>query len=146
MSEERYSLTMDPYPQETKEATKLYRFYELLREGKLTTTKCKDCSDLMWPPRTVCPECLCDDLDWVELPKSASIYSFSVQVGGIPPGYEAEAPLVYAIIEFGNGMRMLTRIVESNSEDLKVGAQVELKVIDIPRDRVIPYFKLKTSA
>ena len=96
----------DPVPQQTEEQNKVYLFYEHLREGRLTTTKCKDCGHITWPPKIVCNECISDNLDWIDFPPTGKIYAFTVQVGGVPPGFEA--PLVYALIDFDNGVRIIS--------------------------------------
>ncbi len=140
MSEKEYWYLLDPYPHQTKKTNKLYKFFDYLREGKLVSTKCKNCGVMHWPPRTICRECISDDLEWVEFPKRAKIYTYTVQVGGIPPGYES--PLIYALVDFDNGMRMMSRLVDTDPDDLKEGKEVELKVVEIPNDRVLPLFKL----
>ena len=51
-----YYSAMDTYAQQYEDTTHLYKFYDYLREeGKLTTTKCKDCGHVPWPPRVICP-------------------------------------------------------------------------------------------
>ena len=139
--EDTYWYILDPYPQETEEHNQLYKFFDYLREGKLTSTKCKDCGALLWPPRTICRECTSDNLEWVEYPQTAKIYAFTVQTGGIPPGYKA--PLIYALIDFANGKRMFALITGAKPEEVKIGSEVELEVLKIPNDRVMPGFRLK---
>jgi uncharacterized OB-fold protein len=146
MVEQRYIYTVDPYPQQYEDQSRLYKFYENLGEGRLTTTRCKSCGHLPWPPRVICPQCLSDDLEWVDMPRTAKVYSYTVQVAGIPPGYEP--PLLFALVDFDNGMRMFTRLVDTQPEELKTGVEVELKVGGAPpdhegRERIIPLFALK---
>jgi hypothetical protein len=131
----------DPLPQETRDQNRIYPFYDHLKQGRLTTTTCKDCEHIAWPPRIVCPECMSDDLEWVDFPPSGKIYAFTVQVGGVPPGFEA--PLVYALIDFDNGVRIISPLIDTNPDDVNVGDEVVLKVVDAPRDRVLFFFRLK---
>ncbi len=131
----------DPLPQETRDQNRIYPFYDHLKQGRLTTTTCKDCEHIAWPPRIVCPECISDDLEWVDFPPSGKIYAFTVQVGGVPPGFEA--PLVYALIDFDNGVRIISPLIDTNPDDVNVGDEVVLKVVDAPRDRVLFFFRLK---
>ena len=148
MAETAYFSAMDSYPQEYEDSTRLYKFYDNLREGKLTTTKCKDCGTIHWPPRFLCPECLSENIEWVDMPKTGKIYSFTVAYGGLPPELVDKAPLVYALIDFDNGLRMLSGIVDAKVEEMATGLEVELVVGKLPpdfqgRERVIPYFGLK---
>ena len=100
MTETRYSYTLDPYPQQYEDGSRLYEFYDNLREGRLTTTKCKNCGHIPWPPRVVCPQCLSDDLELIDMPQTGKIYSYTIQVAAVPPGYEP--PLIYALVDFDN--------------------------------------------
>ncbi|MCI4360753.1 MAG: zinc ribbon domain-containing protein, partial [Thermoplasmata archaeon] len=50
----RVPFLLDFYPLEDERSTQLSRFYESLKDGRLTTTRCaKD--GVHWPPRLVCP-------------------------------------------------------------------------------------------
>jgi len=143
MAEKEYLYTMDIYPQEHMEETRLWPFFENLKQGKLTTTKCNKCGHIFWPPEVVCPECLSDDLEYVDMPKRGKIYAFTVQVAAIPPRFEP--PLIHAIIDFENGVRIISPLVDTKPEDVKLGDEVELKVVNIPPDshgdRVLFFFK-----
>ncbi|MBI2954368.1 MAG: Zn-ribbon domain-containing OB-fold protein [Chloroflexi bacterium] len=141
MSEQPYINTMDVYPLEAAEQNKLYKFYDSLREGRLTTTKCTSCGHIPWPPRTLCPNCTSDEFEWIDLPRKARIYSCTVQTAGVPPVFEI--PLYMAMVEFDNGLRMLTRLVETTEDDLEIGREVELAVLEVPgpMSRVVHAFK-----
>lgn len=139
--EEPYIYILDPYPQQTPDQTRLYPFFEHLRQGRLTTSRCRKCGALPWPPRVVCPECTSDDLEWHELPREGRIYVFTVQEAGLPPGYDP--PVIFALIDLANGLRLLSVIEESDPNAVKNGAEVELIVRAVSRDRVMPAFKLK---
>ncbi len=143
-----YSYVMDVNPQEYEDHNKLYKFYEYLREGRLTTTQCKDCHQIAWPPRTICPKCISDKLEWVDVPKKGTIYSYVVQVNGLPPMFKP--PLIYALIDFSNGLRLFSAIIETAPELVKKGMEVELVVRDVApdqegRSRILPFFKLNAT-
>lgn len=141
-----YMTVLDGMPQQYQDSTKLWSFYDALRDGRLTTTRCQGCSALHWPPRTVCPECMSDDLTWEDIPMPARIYSYTVQVAGVPP--EFPPPLVYALIDFENGLRLFTAIVDCEPSEVSNGAEVDVVVRDVAPDqygrpRVMPYFRLR---
>ena len=131
----------DPVPQQTSDQNRIYPFYDHLKEGRLTTTRCRDCGHITWPPKIVCNECISDNLEWVDFPPTGKIYAFTTQVGGVPPGFKA--PLVYALIDFDNGVRIISPLIDTNPDDVAVGDEVVLKVVDAPRDRVLFFFTLK---
>ena len=140
MKEEHYAATMDVFPQQTKELNKLYPFYDALRENRFTTTKCKKCGALKWPPRTICPECISDDLEWIDLPSTGKIEIFTVEEVGVPLGFDR--PLVHALVRLDNlDFTFFSRIVDVKPEQLTEGMSVVLKVLEIDRDRVTFAFK-----
>ena len=142
-----YFTAMDIVAQQYEDTTKLHYFYTALRdENKLVTTKCKACGHIPWPPRTLCPECLSDDYEWVDMPKTGTIASWTAAYAGMPPELQSRAPIVYALVDFENGLRMPTAILELPPEEGKTGMEVELVVGDVQPDqqgrrRVAPYFK-----
>lgn len=141
MTEEPYINTMDVFPLEAPEQNKLHKFFGFLREGRLTTTKCTKCGEMSWPPRTLCPTCVSDELEWVDLPSKGKLYACTVQFAGVPAVFGS--PLYMGLVEFDNGMRILSRLVETTEDDLEIGREVELAVLEVPGpgSRVVHAFK-----
>jgi len=139
-----YAYTMDPFPQQTKQFTKLYTYYDNLRNGILSTTKCQDCGHISFPLKSVCPECLSDQFEWITLPSEGTIEAFTIQETGIPA--EFRGPLIFALVRVGP-IRMYTQIVNSQKEDIEINKQVTLNVLKVPdspysKERVLPTFQL----
>lgn len=75
------------------------------------------------PPARVCPECAARELDRTPLPDSGTVETFTVcHVSG--PTFEAEAPYLTAIAEFGP-VRLTGVVRGTQPEDVDVGATVE---------------------
>ena len=132
--EGRYSPTLDVWPIEAKEFNRLHRFYENLKEGRFTTTKCKECGHVAYPPRVICPECYGDGLDWIDLPKRGKVLIVVERVGGLPIHFKTP-PLVQAWIDMGNESpvkRIFSRILNCPKGRLKEGDEVRLVVFDVP--------------
>jgi len=131
--EGRYSPTLDMWPIEAKEFNRIHEFYENLREGKFTTTKCKKCGRVSYPPRVICPDCYSDELEWIELPKKGKVTVVVEKWGGVPICYEP--PLIDAWIDLGKNSpvkHILSRMVNCLPETLKEGDEVQLVVFDVP--------------
>ena len=140
-----YLAAFDTVPQQYEDTSLLYKFYEHLREGKLTTTKCRNCGKINWPQRVICNGCVSDDLEWIDMPKKGKIYSYTVQVAGLPLG--VEPPVVYALVDFPNGVRVYSRLIDVKPEEAKIGAEVELAARETTPDfqgrkRLVPFFTL----
>ena len=133
---------MDFYELQTPEDTQIHEFYANLREGELTTTECQDCGAVHFPPRIVCPECMGDDLEYVALPERGELFAFSEVRAGAPLGMEDDVPFVIAIVDLGD-VQLSARIDDARSEDLEIGDEVELKVVEVdgPADHERVWFR-----
>jgi uncharacterized OB-fold protein len=131
--EGRYSPTLDMWPIEAKEFNRIHEFYENLREDKFTTTKCKKCGRVAYPPRVICPECYSDELEWIELPKKGKVIVVVEKWGGVPICYKP--PLIDAWVDLGKDSpvkHILSRMINCPPETLKEGDEVQLAVFDVP--------------
>jgi uncharacterized protein len=130
--EDLYPVTMDMWPLESKEFNRVWPFYENLKQGRLTTTKCKDCGVVSYPPRVICPECYSENLEYIDLPKTGKVIIFSEEVKGVPLGFQS--PLIHAVIDLGvdPARRLLTRIANCPAGTLQRGDEVQLFVFDVP--------------
>ena len=130
--EDLYPSTMDMWPIEAKEFNRVWTFYENLKQGRFTTTKCKDCGFVPYPPGVICPECYSENLEYVDLPKKGKVMVFSEQLKGVPLGFQS--PLIHAVIDLGVDpvRRLLTRIINCPAGALKQGDEVQLMIFEIP--------------
>lgn len=133
---------LDFFPLEEAKHTRLSRFYTALREGRLTTTRCPRDRLLHWPPRVACPKCHTTDLEWVDLPSSGRVYSFSAVLAGAPLGMEADVPFVVGLVDLeGTDLRLFGRIVGRPWTDCTIGMPVQLETFDVPGGRVFYRFR-----
>jgi len=126
---------LDFYPLEDEKSTRTSQFFKNLREGRLTTTRCKRCSKLLWPPRIVCPNCLSSELEWVDLGAEGELYAFTEMRLGAPLGFVQDAPFCIGIVKIG-GLLISARIDGAKYEELKMGDRVRLKVVELEDGRV----------
>ncbi|SFS36897.1 Zn-ribbon domain-containing OB-fold protein [Halostagnicola kamekurae] len=121
---------LDFYERQTPEHTQIAEFYDNLDDGRLTTTRCRDCGEIHFPPRIVCPECTGDDLEYVDLPHEGELFAFSESRGGTPLGYHDTSPFVVAIVDLGE-IKLSARIDGARYDDLEIGDPVSLKIVDV---------------
>lgn len=138
-----YLRAVDPFPLESPDFNKLHEFYAYLAVERLTTTRCKGCGRIDWPPRGFCPACKGDGYDWVDLPHEGRVHGFTVQETGVPAGYPR--PLVFAIVEVA-GLRIFAPLVDvADPARLAIGMPVRftrLRIADDPqgKPRYLPAF------
>ena len=108
---------------------------------------CKTCGTCFFPARKVCPNCRRKgNLVPMEMPREGKIVTYSEVFTG-PAGFEFETPYFIAIIELSNGARLLSQVVDSVKEKIKIGAKVKKvfrKISDIDPEGPIAYgYKFK---
>lgn len=137
MQEPESHFAFDFYPLQSPEQTRIAPFFEHLKEGRLTTTRCKKCGALHWQPRIVCPSCNSDDLAWVELPTEGKVFAFTSVFAGAPLGMEKDVPFVVGIVELnGIPLKIVARVDDARYEDLRIGSAVHLKILHLDDGRV----------
>ncbi len=133
---------LDFLPREGEAETRLSRFYTRLREGRLSTTRCRKDGTTTWPPRTVCPACHTAELDWIDLPETGHLYAFSAVLGGAPLGMEAEVPFAVGLVDLdGAPLRLFGRIVGRPWAELSVGDRVAVETYPVAGDRYFYRFR-----
>lgn len=128
--EGKYMVTMDLFPQQSKEFNQIASFYEFLKEGRFTTTKCKGCGAEPFPPRVMCPECYSVDMEWVDWPTVGTVIDVTEESVGVPLGF-GKPPLVHALVDLQGKRTFFVRIINCAAGELKSGDQVKLAVFDI---------------
>jgi uncharacterized protein len=135
-------LLLDFFPLEGPEQTRLSHFYDRLREGRLSTTRCRQDRALLWPPRTACPTCHREELDWVDLPERGRIYAFSAVLGGAPLGMESDVPFAVGLVDLdGVALRLFGRIEGRPWTELHVGDPVRVEPYDLGDGRSFYRFR-----
>lgn len=88
--------------------------------GKLMIKYCSDCKQYHHYPRALCPFCFSDKTEWKQAKGTGIVYSFSIS--------RASGPIPYAIayVTLDEGPSMMTNIVETDLDTIKVGQKVQV--------------------
>jgi uncharacterized OB-fold protein len=130
---------LDFYPLEDPKQTQVSQFFQNLKQGRLTTSKCKKCSSLLWPPRIVCPNCLSNEFEWVDLGVEGELYAFTEVRIGAPLGFVQDVPFCVGLVKIG-GLLISTRIDNAKYDELKIGDKLRLKIVELNDGRVFYRF------
>lgn len=101
------------------------KFYDSLGKGELVANKCQDCNHIFLPPAKNCPNCLSDKVDWSPLSGEGSIYSWVEYHRAYHEAFKDKIPYVVAIVQLKEGPRMISNIIDYNTQTLKAGAPLE---------------------
>jgi uncharacterized protein len=115
----------DPYADESTQP-----FWTAALEGRLVAPECSSCGTFVLPPQPRCFNCQNDTFDWVELPGTGTIYSFTVVRHPLAPQLADVVRYVSGVIELdgtqGAGARMIGNIVDCDPEQVAVGDKVRV--------------------
>ena len=130
---------LDFYPLEDSKTTEISQFFQNLKQSRLTTTKCKKCARLLWPPRIVCPNCFSNEFEWIDLGSEGELYAFTEVRIGAPLGFVQDAPFCVGIVKIG-GLLISTRIDNAKYDELRIGDRLRLKIVALEDGRVFYRF------
>lgn len=109
--------------------TKTGKFVDLLAEGKVEGTVCKQCGAKYFPPRADCSACLSKDMDWFEVPKKGTLETFTTAMYA-PFGFEKDAPYTMGLVDYGNNLKLFARLDKAmKPEEIKIGMDVSVRPI-----------------
>ncbi|HEY3723316.1 MAG TPA: Zn-ribbon domain-containing OB-fold protein [Acidimicrobiia bacterium] len=118
-------------------------FWEAAREGRLVAQRCGSCGRLLHPPRPMCPDCLGVGMEVVELSGYGSVYSYTVLHHPQNPRFEY--PLVAALVDLEEGIRLVTNLVGEAAHTPEIGLLVRVVFAPTDRDYQVPVFELRGS-
>jgi len=120
--------------------TKVDKFVELLDEGKVAGTRCKNCGAAFFPPRADCFECLSSDMEWFEISGPGELLSFSTLFYA-PTGFEGDLPYTIAVVRFGELQIFGRMSKEMREEDMRIGMALEVAPVRLEREKLSYEFR-----
>ncbi len=116
-------------------------FIAYLEAGKVMATRCRQCGASYFPPKMDCPRCLLSDMEWFEIKGNGKLSSYTVVNYG-PAGFEADAPYILALGEFGDGIQIFGRLSRDIEEkDIELGMSLMVSPVKLPDDRIAYEFR-----
>jgi uncharacterized OB-fold protein len=119
-------------------------FWEAARKDLLVAPRCTNCGTFRLPPLPLCSVCQAEGVEWVELPGTGTVYSYTVVRHPLHPDLAEVVPYVSAIVEpdgtQGEGARMLVNVIDCEPDEIEIGTRVEI-VFDHDDDMPTPRFR-----
>jgi uncharacterized OB-fold protein len=111
-------------------------FWEGTQAGELRIQRCNACGLLRHPPGPMCPGCGAADRGYVVSPGVGSVYSYVVH--NAPPLPGKTLPLVLAVVELDEGVRMIGELRDVNPSDVAIGQRVRVAFDRIDDELTLP--------
>ena len=106
--------------------------------------RCQQCATYVFIPQSFCRACRSTDLRWVQSAGRGAIVTFTVVWRPQTPAFEV--PYVVAVVELDEGWEMLTNIVGGSTNDVAIGAPVEVCFMPMSPEITLPCFKIVRAA
>ena len=111
-------------------------FWDGLAEHRIRIQYSPSSDRYVFYPRVLAPGTLADDLHWREISGAASLYTFTVAYRPVAPHFAGDVPQILAVVQWDEGPRFSTEIVNADPADVRVGMRLRPVFFDYPEDGV----------
>ena len=94
----------------------------------LIGSRCIDCGEVVFPRKTLCPNCCSDRVEEFLLGPLGKLYSFTVIYQFGPLGYKGPVSYGVAKVEMPEGLRITGYLTENDPSKLHVGMNMEIVI------------------
>lgn len=106
--------------------SRIEKFFEALREGRVLATLCKKSGRILFPPQPDCPEG--GEVEWVEMPGEGELVTWTV-IYTKPQSFSHYRDYVVGVARMPNGVNVLAWVRCEDPQRLRPGARVRLVVV-----------------
>lgn len=119
-------------------------FWAAAAQRRLVFQNCSSCGTHRHPPSPMCPKCQATSSDWSDAPARGELFSYTVTHVAPHPALRGHTPYVVALVRFPalDDVRLVTNIVDTTPEQLKIGAAVELVWELLGTEMYLPRFRI----
>jgi uncharacterized OB-fold protein len=118
-------------------------FWDAARRHELVAQRCHECGALRHYPQYLCPQCRSDAWSWTPIEGRGVVYSFTVTHRAFGAAWADRVPYAVATVELDNGIRMVSDLPADDTDDVAIGARVEVYFDDAGQGEVtLPRFRL----
>lgn len=118
-------------------------FWQATKKKELHMQQCMDCKHIRYPINHVCPKCLSEKTEWKKLSGRGEVFSYIVFHQVYHAGFAKDVPYNVAMIQLEEGPRMISNVVGTPVDQVKVGDKVEVVFDPVTEDVTIPRFALR---
>lgn len=115
-------------------------YWDAAARGELQLPHCEACGKFHFYPRAACPHCGSQKLGWRAVSGYGEVYSFTVVHRAPSKGFEALVPYVVAVVALDEGPHMMTRLVDVQSDTVRIGLRVQVAFEKQDEQTALPVF------
>lgn len=98
---------------------------EIPQRFRLEAAQCTGCGKVMFPPRLVCPDCGKRDFKPTRLNETGTVQTFTI-IHVSPDQFATQTPYVIGIVDLGDGVRIMSQIVDCAPNEVTIGSKVQI--------------------
>jgi uncharacterized OB-fold protein len=118
-------------------------FWDGTAAGELRIQSCNACGELRFPPGPACPDCGALDRGHVVAAGTGTVYSYVVHRHPPVPG--RELPIVIALVDLDEGVRMVGEVVDvvegADGPDIEIGTPLRVDYRRVDDDLALPIWR-----
>lgn len=118
-------------------------FWDGTALGELRIQQCSSCGVLRHPPGPMCPSCGATKPSYLVAEGTGAVYSYVVHHHPPVPG--KRLPLVVALVELPEGVRVMAELVGVSADEVSVGMAVEFDSSPIGDGLFLPIWRPKSD-
>ena len=108
--------------------------------GELRIQRCGACGALRHPPGPACLRCGALSPEYVLAAGTGEVYSYVVHHHPPVPG--RKLPIVVALVELTEGVRMVGELLDAEPDEVRIGAPVRVAFVPIDDELTLPAWRL----
>jgi uncharacterized OB-fold protein len=114
-------------------------FWDGTRKGELRIQICNACGAKRFPPGPACQSCEAYDRGYVAASGQGSVFSFVVHRHPPVPG--RELPIVIALVDLDEGVRMVGEVVDVPPEEIDIGMRLRVDFREVDDELTLPVWR-----
>ncbi|WP_226036047.1 Zn-ribbon domain-containing OB-fold protein [Aquibacillus saliphilus] len=114
-------------------------FWDAIEQGEFILQHCKDCQKWVFYPRSHCPHCWSNQLEWKQASGKAQLKTWSTVHRAGHPAWQAITPYIVGVVELEEGPSMMTHLLVDAPNQLKIGDPLNVHYVQC-NDTWLPFF------
>jgi len=116
-------------------------FWEAAKRHELVMPRCTTCDHLFFYPRSECPRCLSNHLEWVRVSGRGRLHTYTIVYQPANAAFRDDTPYIYAVVQLDEGPRMVSNVVQCDLDAVKVDMPLEVIFDDVTPECTLVKFK-----
>jgi uncharacterized OB-fold protein len=116
-------------------------YWKSSKEHNLKLQRCSRCERFRFYPSLSCHFCSSLEFEWLPISGRGEVHTYSVVYRGPGAPFADLLPLVVAMVTLEEGPTMMSNIVGTDPEDVRIGMPVQIAYEDVNDQITLPVFE-----